>query len=173
MKLILALALILVSITLWGQDKKVVIRGDSLIVRDENITSNPFNFGRDPLALLRGNAEFTRPVMKANPTSNRHVDNQVDTIFVITFEQDSFRIYKGGDNENFLLYALLKTDRFKTRHGIQVGMTKLQVRSYLEEYNLGAIPKLLILDNTEIIESISLEFREDVLTKIEFHGYSD
>jgi hypothetical protein len=105
--------------------------------------------------------------------ANRHAGNDVDTTYSVTFGQDSFNLYKWDNEENALLSSQVRTDRFATRHGIKVGMTKTQVKNILDSYSIKTIPKYLILENTEIIEYVKLEFNKDILKRIEFRGYID
>ena len=173
MKRLFQIIFILGTIRSFGQTKEVILKGDSLFVRDENIATNPFNFGRDPLNHLSTKIKFTEPKIEIITVANRHVDNDVDTTYAITFGQDSFNLYEWDKEENALLSSQVKTDRFATRHGIKVGMTKTQIKNILKSYEIGAIPKYLILENTEIIEYLKLEFNEDILKGIEFQGYFD
>lgn len=52
-------------------------------------------------------------------------------------------------------------------------MTKTQIKNILKSYSIKTIPKYLILENTEIIEYLKLEFNKDILKRIEFQGYFD
>jgi hypothetical protein len=52
-------------------------------------------------------------------------------------------------------------------------MTKTQIRNILRDYDIQTIPKYLILENIEIIEYLKLEFKMEVLKRIEFQGYFD
>ena len=173
MKILFQIMFILGTIKSFGQTKEVILMGDSLFVRDGNIATNPFNFGRDPLTHLNSKIQRSQPIIERGTVANRHVDNKVDTTYSIQFEQDLFRIYKWDNEGNALLYSQLKTDRFTTKHGIKVGMTKSQVKTALKEYHITTIPKYLILENTEITEYLRLEFNKDMLNRIEFQGYVD
>ena len=161
------------TISTFGQDKEVVLKGDSLFVRDENIATNPFAFGRDPLTHLKTKINFSKPTIVVSTVANRHVDNDVDTTYAITCGHDSFNLYKWDKDENALLTSQVTTDRFATRHGIKVGMTKNQIKNTLKSYDIRTIPKYLILESTEIIEYLIMEFHNDILKRIEFQGYFD
>lgn len=173
MKRLFQIIFILGTIKSFGQTKEVILKGDSLFVRDENIATNPFNFSRDPLTYINTKIKFAKPIIKVGTVANRHVDNDVDTAYTITFGQDSFNLYKWDKDENALLSSQVKTDKFATRHGIKVGMTKTQIKNILKSYSIKTIPKYLILENTEIIEYLKLEFNKDILKRIEFQGYFD
>jgi hypothetical protein len=173
MKRLFQIIFIFGTISSFGQDKEVVLKGDSLFVRDENIATNPFAFGRDPLTHLKTKIKFSKPTIVVATVANRHVDNDVDTTYAITFGRDSFNLYKWDKDENALLSSYVTTDRFTTRHGIKIGMTKIQIKNLLKNYDIRTIPKYLILENTEIIEYMILEFNSDILKRIEFQGYFD
>jgi hypothetical protein len=173
MKTLLQGILILATIKSFGQENEVIVKGDSLIVRDESIATNPFNFGRDPLEHLKSKMKLPKPTIEIHTVANRHVDNDVDTIYSLKFGQDSFEVYKWDKEDIGLMYSEIKTDRFATKHGIRIGMTKSQVKSILKDYDVRIIPKYLILENTEIIEYLKLEFSKDTLKRIEFQGYFD
>jgi hypothetical protein len=100
MKRLFQIILILGTIKSFGQDKEVILKGDSLFVRDENIATNPYDFGRDPLTHLKSKVGFAKPTIKTSTVANRHVDNDVDTTYAITFGQDSFNLYKWDKEEN-------------------------------------------------------------------------
>lgn len=173
MKRLFHIIFILGTIKSFGQTKEVILKGDSLFVRDENIATNPFNFGRDPLTHLKTQIKFAKPTTEIGTRANRHVDNDVDTTYAMKFGQDSFNLYKWDKEENALLSSNLMTDRFTTRHGIKVGMTKTQIKNILKSYDIRIIPKYLILENIEITEYLKLEFKKDILKRIEFQGYFD
>jgi hypothetical protein len=172
MKVIFQIIFIIGTIHSFGQDREVVLKGDSLFVRDENMVTNTFNFGHDPLSHLNS-IKSLKPTVEISIVANRHVDNLMDTIYTIKFGPDSFVVYKLSIGENVLLSADVRTSRFATKHGIKVGMTKFQVSSLLKDYNLRTLPGYLILANFEIVEYLRLEFNYDILKRIEFQGYFD
>jgi hypothetical protein len=167
--------IILISGTIkcFSQTKEATLQGDSLFIRAENIATDPFNFGPDPLTHLCTRIKFAKPTIKVYPVANRHVDNVIDTTYGVSFGQDSFSLYKWSKEENALLNADVATERFVTRHGIRVGMTKAQIKNILKAYNVGPIPKYLFLENTEIIEFLVMEFNGEILMKVHFEGYFD
>lgn len=154
---------------LFGQEIEIRTTGDSTIVKATDIASSPFLFGGNPLSSL----------LKLNPNiaiqtfSNRHVDNKIDTAFTLTIGNDIFKIYKWTEAENGLLNATVTTSRFKTKHGLQIGMEKTEVIEKLDKYGLKSITGQLILENIEIYELLILKFTGDRLTRIEFQGYID
>jgi len=154
---------------LFGQDIEITTTGDTTIVRATNIANNPFMFGDNPLNYL----QKWNPKKVSETFNNRHVDNKVDTVFTLTIGKDSFKIYKWDEAENGLLNADVTTNKFKTKHGLQIGMTKNEVIGKLKKYGLKSIPGQLILEDMEIYELLTLKFTGDRLTRIEFQGYID
>lgn len=154
---------------LFSQDIEIRTTGDTTIVRATNIASDPFMFGDNPLnSLLKLN-----PKKVIQTFNNRHVDNKVDTAFTLTIGNDRFEIYKWSEAENGLLNANVTTNKFKTKHGLQIGMKKNEVIERLNKFGLKSIPGQLILEDMEIYELLTLKFTGDRLTRIEFQGYID
>ena len=154
---------------LFSQDIEITTNGDTLTVRATNITNDPFQFGDDPLKYL----EKLNPKKSIQTFNNRHVDNKVDTAFTLTLGNDNFTVYKWDNEENGLLTADVTTNRFKTKHGLQIGMKKSEVIVKLSNYGLKSIPGQLILEDMIVYELLILKFNADKLTKIEFQGYID
>jgi hypothetical protein len=119
MKILFQIIFIFGTISTFGQEKEVVLKGDSLFVHDENIATNPFTFGRDPLTYLKTKVKFSKPTIVVPTVANRHVGNDVDTTYAITFGHDSFNLYKWDKDEYALLSSEVTTERFTTRHGIK------------------------------------------------------
>jgi hypothetical protein len=173
MKRLFQIIFILATISSFGQEIEVALMGDSLFVRDENIATNPYDFGRDTLRYLSSEIQFSKPTIEINIVANRHVDNDIDTTYAVTFGRDLFNLYKWDKEENALLSSEVRTDRFVTRHGIKVGMTKAQIKNLLKDYDIQTVPKYLILENIEIVEYLKLEFDKDILVSVEFQAYFD
>jgi hypothetical protein len=173
MKFSTILLLLLTSTNLLGQTANVRLQGDSLIITDGGIASDPYKFDRDPMSHLKTKVKLPKLTIEASPVPNRHVDNQVDTVFAIRYGSDLFSIYKGGDGENFLLNSKVHTDRFSTKHGVKIGMTKLQIMACFKEYSIRSIPKYLVLENAEMTEYLVFEFDNSNLIRVEFIGYFD
>ena len=105
----------------------MAINGDTLTIRAINVTSDPFQFRNNPLSYLqRFNATKTFRTYK-----NIHAENRIDTTFTLTIGRDSFEIAKVYKDKNWLLRAYLTTNKFKTKHGIQIGMKKNEVIQHL------------------------------------------
>jgi hypothetical protein len=82
-------------------------------------------------------------------------------------------VYQLERDENALIEATLKTTQFKTKHGIQVGMSKRDVINKLTDFVLQTIPQYLMLEDTEVYEYIILRFDGDQVKQIDFVGYID
>jgi len=154
---------------LFGQDIEIMTSGDTTTVRATNIANNPFMFGDNPLSYL----QKWNPILTIQTFNNRHVDNKVDTVFILTIGRDSFKIYKWDEVTNGLLNADVTTNKFKTRHGLQIGMKKKEVIEKLKKYGLKSISGQLILEDMELDEMLNLKFTGDRLIRIEFQGYID
>ncbi|HEY3386875.1 MAG TPA: hypothetical protein VGK46_10215 [Saprospiraceae bacterium] len=154
---------------LLSQDFEVLTTGDTLTIRALNITSDPFQFGDNPLRYL----EKFNPESSFLAFENNHVENKIDTTFTLTIGKDNFKVTKWEEDENGLLSAEVTTNKFKTKHGIQIGMKKNEVMEKLSKYKLKSIPGQLILEDMEIDEQLVLRFSADRLIKITFLGYYD
>lgn len=161
--------LLTITTRLLSQDFELIIKGDTLAIREINITNDPFHFGDNPLNYLQ----------KFNPTTtfktynNIHAENKVDTTFTLTIGKDTFEIIKWHKDQNWLFGANLTTNKFRTKCGLQIGMKKNDVIQHLSRYKLKSIPEHLILEETEVYQLIIFEFSADKLTSINFLGYSD
>jgi len=161
--------LLTITTRLLGQDFEVATTGDTLIIRAINITSDPFQFGDNPLSYLQ---KFN-PKKTFETVDNIHVENKIDTIFSLTIGNDNFKITKWDEEQNGLLSADLTTNKFKAKHGIQIGLKKNEVIEKLIKYKLKSLPGYLILEDMEIGEQLILKFTGDRLIKITFQGYYD
>jgi hypothetical protein len=80
---------------------------------------------------------------------------------------------KWDNDENGLLSAEVTTNKFKTKHGLQIGMRKNEVMEKLSKYKLKSIPGYLILEDMEVYEQLIVTFTADRISKITFQGYYD
>lgn len=140
---------------------------DTLTIVNSEFTIDPFDFGENPLKRLTS--------MESSSTNyqtykNRHVDNQIDTSFQVIIKVDTFEVYKTA-SENWVTAADINSDRFSTRQGIRIGMTKSEVKEQLK--SADNFPDFVRLQNLEVLEWIDLKFKNDRLEKIEFKGYMD
>jgi hypothetical protein len=161
--------LLTITTRLLSQDFKVATKGDTLTIRAINITTDPFQFGDNPLSYL----EKFDPRRTFETVENNHVENKIDTTFTLTIGKDNFKVTKWDKDQTGLLSADLTTNKFKTKHGLQIGMKKNEVIEKLRVYKLKSIPGLLILEDGEVYELLILKFTADRLTKITFQGYYD
>lgn len=143
-------------------------QGDTLLIMDSQLTSNPFGFGDRTLAvLLAKNVDIQKETVE-----NRHVPSQIDTLYHIRNAADYFKVYK-TPSENFLSEAQLKTNTFKTRHGFQVGMHKSYFLQEMRVYDVDTVPANVRLKSAVVNQYLDLRFKDDHLTKISFKGYVD
>ncbi|MBD8491137.1 hypothetical protein IFO69_20450 [Echinicola sp. CAU 1574] len=140
---------------------------DTLIIVDSEFTIDPFDFGENPLKRLTSiESSSTNYQTYKNP----HVDNQIDTSFQVTINVDTFEVYKTA-SENWVTAADINSDRFPTRQGIRIGMTKSEIKEQLK--SADNFPDFIRLQNLEVLEWIDLKFVNNRLEKIEFKGYMD
>jgi hypothetical protein len=123
--------LLTITTRLLSQDFEVTTKGDTLTIRAINITSDPFQFGDNPLSYLQ---KFN-PRKTFETFENNHVENKIDTTFTLTIEKDNFKVTKWDKDQTGLLSADLTTNKFKTKHGLQIGMKKNEVIEKLSGYN--------------------------------------
>jgi hypothetical protein len=169
MKGISVILLLTISSRLLCQDFELTTKGDTVTIRALNITSDPFQFGNNPL----GHLQKYNPAKTFETFENRHVEKKIDTVFTLTIGQDNFNITKWDKDENGLLSAEVTTSKFRTKHGLQIGMKKNDVIEKLNKYKLKSIPGHLILEDMEVYEQLVLAFTVDRLTRITFLGYYD
>lgn len=161
--------LFLIGTQSFAQTFEITQFTDSLIIRDANITANPFSFGEDPLAYLK---KF-KPKTEKELFENNHVAGKIDTIHHFTIGQDKFSIFQVSNENTWLLTSKVITSKFKTHQGIHVGNTKTEVIQLLKAYNLKTIPDGLVLENSEYYEYFLIRFKKEKVYSIEFSGYYD
>jgi hypothetical protein len=169
MKTFCIILLLTITARLLSQDFEVATKGDTLTIRAINITNDPFQFGDNPLSYLQ---KF-KPGTTFETFENNHVENKIDTTFTLTIGKDNFKVTKWDKDQTGLLSADLTTNKFKTKHGLQIGMKKNELIEKLSKYKLKSVPAQLILEDMEIGEQLILKFTADRLAKITFQGYYD
>lgn len=169
MKKLLMTILLAVPTGLFGQDFQLAVSGDTLTIRETNITTDPFGFGSNPMGYFKKlGAKRTFQTYK-----NIHVEDKIDTVFTFIYGQDSFSVMKWDENENGLLSADVTSTKFKTRHGLEIGLKKNEIVKRLAKYGIKRIPGYLILENLEVYELVICRFTDDTLSGIIFQGYID
>jgi hypothetical protein len=169
MKGLFIIILLTASTRLLSQDFELTTSGDTVTIRALNITSDPFQFGSSPLRYLQ---KFN-PDTSFETYKNTHDENNIDTVFTLTIGKDHFNITKWDKDQNGLLSAEVSTNKFKTKHGLLIGMKKSEVIGKLNKYKLKSISGHLILEDMEVYEQLVLTFTADILTRITFLGYYD
>lgn len=140
---------------------------DTLTITGPEFTIDPFDFGENPMKLL---TSIEGSSMNYQTYINRHAEDQIDTSFQVVIDVDTFEIYKTA-SENWVVAAYMNSDRFPTKQGIRIGMTKSEVKEQLKSTN--SFPDLVRLEYSGVPEWIDLKFKNDKLDKIEFEGYRD
>ena len=135
---------------------------DTLKIVDSEFTVDPFGLGENPLRRL---TSIERSSTNYQIFKNRHVVNRIDTSFQVRISVDTFEVYQTA-SKNWVTAADINSDRFSTKKGIRIGMTKSEVKEKLKsDENL---PNLVRIQNLEVLEWIDLIFKKDRLEKIEF-----
>ncbi|WKV11818.1 hypothetical protein [Marivirga harenae] len=160
---------LIITFNILGQDYQIETAEDSLIIRDWDINNFPFNLRSNPLDTL---LKMYNPITESQTYQNRHVDDQIDTVFTLKIDASYFEVYK-NPSENYITSALFLNKGLQTKHGFHVGSTKEQVRDALEKYKLTEIPNYIRLETIEIPEYFELYFKNGKIVKIKYTGYSD
>jgi hypothetical protein len=169
MKKICIIILLALPARLLAQDFEVITSRDSVTIRAMNITVDPFQFGENPLNYLQ---QF-KPKQTYETYQNRHVDGKIDTAFTLTINDDTFAVVKWNEDETGLFSANVNSNKFRTNHGLHVGMAKKEVIEKLKAYEIKSIPKYLIMENLDVYELLTFTFIGDNLINIQFQGYYD
>ncbi len=142
---------------------------DTLLITDSDFSADPFSFGESPLKKLTSmeNASSNFQVYE-----NRHVKNQMDTLFQITIGTSQFEVYKAA-SKDWLTEARVMSNEFQTRQGINTGMTKDEVRKLLNIHSIENLPDYIRIEHAEVPEWMDFQFKDDRLEFIEFKGYVD
>ncbi|MDO5524381.1 MAG: hypothetical protein Q4G48_10100 [Bacteroidia bacterium] len=142
---------------------------DTLAIVDPDFTFDPFAFGENPLQKL---ISIDNAGINLQPHKNRHVEDQMDTIYQLKFGLDRFEIYKTA-SKNWLTEAHVLTDNFHTRHGVKIGMTKTEVKNRLNITSAESLPDYVRFEHSEVPEFMDLNFKNNKLQAIIFKGYLD
>lgn len=104
---------------------------------------------------------------------NRHVQNQVDTIFNFHFDQSNIKIYKLPEKE-LIINSTFKKNVLPLKRGIKIGDHKKEIFQKLSlSDTLTISDDILRIQVLEVTQYIDLKFKNDTLQKIEFKGYVD
>jgi hypothetical protein len=78
MKALVCIVLVTMTISIYGQDSELLMKGDTVIIRGYGIVADPFMFGENALDfLMRMNGS-----VEVSTVENRHVDNKVSSVSI-------------------------------------------------------------------------------------------
>jgi hypothetical protein len=145
------------------------ISSDTLLISDFDLTLNPFHLGENPLLALR---EMEKSQSTFRTVDNKHVVNQVDTIFTLHFGVNIFELYK-APSKSILLRAKIFTNHFSTKKSLKIGNTKQLFMSKIQQYNVISVPDIAILKSSEGGETLEFIFNSDTIQQIHYCGSID
>ena len=138
---------------------------DTLTIVNSDLTNDPFDLGDSPLNTL---TSVKNAITTYETYENRHIKNQIDTIFRITIQKDTFTVYK-AKSDSWLMKASIFSTNFPISHGINVGMTNSEVQHHLNRAE--TLPGVVRLKNAVVSEWIDLKFRNSKVFSIDFKGF--
>ena len=144
---------------------------NSLTITHEDFVTDPFKMEEISVQNLKKNfADFK--IIEIQPYQNRHIPDQMDTIFTITAGKSIWKIYK-TPSKDLLELAEVKSTDVALRQGIKFGMTTDELESALNiSENLSPDAAVMIEQGT-VPAYVELKFLNDRLQRIHFHGYVD
>lgn len=125
----------------------IQVKSDSLIVRDDNLITDLFGFGTDPMKHL--SSSIPGPQIQKQPVRSKYENNAIDTAFRYAFGSDIFIVLKTSQGDASVIHADVETSKFKTKQGIGIGMTVAEVIKALEAYKITSISRYLVLRGSD------------------------
>ncbi len=169
MKLVFILISFLISFQSNGQEAHYYFEGDTLVITNSEFVIDPFKFGIEPILFLKNQSSTSVDI---TTYLNRHVDNQIDSLFTFKFGKDLFQVFK-NQSENFLISGIVYSRKFPVNQEIKIGMKK---DDFSKKLNLDLnenLPEYFRIRDIEFLTWIDFYFKEDELVKISFCAISD
>lgn len=91
MKLIFILIGLLTAFQSKGQEGHYYFEGDTLVLTNSEFVIAPFQFGIEHVLFLKNQRSTS---VDTTTYLNRHVDNQIDSIFTFKFGKDMYKFSK-------------------------------------------------------------------------------
>jgi hypothetical protein len=142
------------------------IQTSAFHLTDNQIAVNPFE--SDFETMLRSIREYE---IDKESKENIHVENQIDTILTVRFDNSSIQYFKGKPN-SFILGAKIKTAKINFKRSIKIGMSKAHFFQLFAELTSEDVNKVTITD-LEGLQTVDFIFVDDKLFEVQFHGYID
>ncbi len=139
-------------------------------ITDEKYSLNPFKLEKPILKNLFGSQYSAVDTTLFN---NRHVDNQIDTVFTFKYGSSFIEIYKNS-SEEFIKNGFSNSDTLDLNRGLSYGMSKTDFLKLLS--NIDSISNShnnFRIKNPEIVQNVDFKFVNNKLEYIYFEGYSD
>jgi len=136
---------------------------------DEQYSLNPFELKKPILKNL-----FKSQYSSVDTTlfNNRHVDNQVDTLFTFNYGSSFIEIYKNS-SEEFIQNGFSNSDTLILNHGLKYGMNKADFLKLLSKDSISNSNNKFRLQNPKITQNVDFKFVNNRLEYIHFEGYLD
>lgn len=141
-----------------------------IIITNEKYSSNPFKL-QTPIVKNLFKSQYTS--VDTLLFNNRHVDNQVDTMFIFKYGSSFIEIYKNS-SEEFIQSGFSNSDFLNLKHGLTFGMSKSEFITLLS--NIDSISNShnnFRIHNTETTQNVNIKFVKNKLEYIHYEGYLD
>jgi len=142
-------------------------KSDSLVIRDENLVTDLFGFGTDPMKHLMSSTQ-PAPQAQKQPVRSKHEDNAIDTAFRFAFGSDIFIVLKTSQGDASVIHADVETAKFKTKQGIGIGMPVADVIKALDTYKIQSISRYLVLRGDEASHYVIVYFKAGKVVFMEY-----
>ena len=142
-------------------------KSDSLIVRDDNLITDLFGFGTDPMKHL-SSSTAPGPQIQKQPVRSKHENNSIDTAFRYAFGSDIFIVLKTSQGDASVIHADVETSKFKTKQGIGIGMSVAEVIKALEAYKITSITRYLVLRGSDAKHYVIVYFKNSKVVFMEY-----
>jgi len=166
MKLFLQVIFVFGATRILAQDV-VQVKNDSLIVRDENLVTDLFGFGGDPMKYLSSSTQPV-PQTQKQPVRSKHENNAIDTAYRFAFGSDIFIVLKTSHGDASVIHADVETATFKTKQGIGIGMPVADVIKALDAYKIKSISRYLVLRGNDEKHYMIVYFKEGKAVFMEY-----
>lgn len=166
MKFFLQVVFIFGATRILAQDV-VQAKSDSLVIRDENLITDLFGFGKDPMNYFLSSAQ-PAPQTQKQPVRSKQEDNAIDTAYRFAFGSDIFIVLKTSHGDASVIHADVETANFKTKQGIGIGMPATDVIKALEPYKITSISRYLVLRGNEASHFIIVYFKAGKVVFMEY-----
>jgi len=143
------------------------IKNDSLVLQDENLVTDLFGFGTDPMKYLRSSTQPS-PQTQTQPVRSKHENNAIDTAYRFAFGSDIFIVLKTSHGDASVIHADVETPRFKTKQGIGIGMTTADVIKALEAFKIKSITRYLVLRGDDAKHYVIVYFKAGKVVFMEY-----